>query len=501
MNSPRVRAAMCVLGIVPKDIQPRDFTTPSVTPSPKASPGKGPGALSKGGTQAAPETSPSQVAKNEVFERKRRTLLWEISNLAEKTPADAAKMGQSDAQSHQDYISSILEREKKNIEKLRERSKYEVQQMVNKEVAAKQIAEAGQKKQEESAARVKALLKERDDKLKQLKKEAEKKAEKNKTVRESAERIKQQAAEEMMQKLEAKGELATQCLLDRDAAWEETVVKQRAARDEIKQRVADLKLQEMKAREINYGEFKGKDAAHAERMEAIRNSRVSNAERIRQQLDKAIENARVHQQKKQQKMDEDFLQCEVRHAQAHARRSDVKAAVVKEFRVKNAKDRQQFMGRYERTLKEWEEAHQEMKNNPRFTRSMSDTTDIKMKTLFAKAQTQAEMNTIMKDVVAENRDRNLRALRHSQEQAMMKIDGMRDRVQQIQDGRFEAQNRRFESMKNTALEKHHLAFRVERVKDQPLEKMNKFMIELGLPPLGAGNKEEEEEEKEKKENK
>jgi len=53
-------------------------------------------------------------------------------------------------------------------------------------------------------------------------------------------------------------------------------------------------------------------------------------------------------------------------------------------------------------------------------------------------------------------------------------------------------------MKNCAIEKHHLSFQVEKVRDAPPEKMNSLLEHMGLPPVKTGKEEGEEEEAGKK---
>merc|ERR1719181_2009201 len=101
--------------------------------------------------------------------------------------------------------------------------------------------------------------------------------------------------------------------------------------------------------------------------------------------------------------------------------------------------------------------------------------------------------------MGELRQLNLQLLRrahvHHQDQALHKIQDMRERVRAFQGLKDDAQARRYDMMKNVAIEKHHLSFQVTKVRDAPPEKMNSLLEHMGLPPVKMGKEEAEEEEK------
>merc|ERR1719486_1525855 len=88
-----------------------------------------------------------------------------------------------------------------------------------------------------------------------------------------------------------------------------------------------------------------------------------------------------------------------------------------------------------------------------------------------------------------------RAHQHSQVQALNKILDMRYRVKALKDSKDEAQFRRFDMIKNCAIEKHHLEFQVQKVRDAPPEKMNSLLEAMGMQPIKTGKEEGEEEAK------
>merc|ERR1719359_436684 len=87
-----------------------------------------------------------------------------------------------------------------------------------------------------------------------------------------------------------------------------------------------------------------------------------------------------------------------------------------------------------------------------------------------------------------------RAHQHSQVQALHKIEDIRHRVKALNDSKDEAQFRRYDMMKNCAIEKHHLTFQLEKVRDAPPEKMNSLLEHMGLPPVKMPGEEVGEEE-------
>merc|ERR1719198_1916250 len=86
-----------------------------------------------------------------------------------------------------------------------------------------------------------------------------------------------------------------------------------------------------------------------------------------------------------------------------------------------------------------------------------------------------------------------RAHQYSQVQALGKIEDIRHRVKAFRASKEEAQNRRYDMMKNCAIEKHHLTFQVEKVRDAPPEKMNSLLEKMGMEPIKTGKEEGDEE--------
>merc|ERR1712232_376335 len=134
LDSPRVRAAMRVLGVVPKDLQKK-----------------------------SKDAFESEI-RWEFFEQKRRTIIDSVMALHDESPEghtipDSAEKAK---QAEEALMATVMENERKAVEVMNRISRKEVQKTMIKELEAQHQAHISKTKQEEGRKRQLALEKERD---------------------------------------------------------------------------------------------------------------------------------------------------------------------------------------------------------------------------------------------------------------------------------------------------------------------------------------------------
>merc|ERR1719487_1954783 len=204
-----------------------------------------------------------------------------------------------------------------------------------------------------------------------------------------------------------------------------------------------------------------------------------------------IARAREHLGKAQGVKDAAYLERLKVHEKKKEFRETAAKEYQKEFATKNKKDRQTFEKNYERALAE----RAIIKISPRMTKSMSEAYTTKPAWQTDASEKAFETHKTMGELRQLNLQLLARAHRHQQNQALAKIEDMRHRVKALKDSQDQAQFRRFDMIKNCAIQKHHLTFQVQKIRDAPPERMNGLLEKMGMPPVKTGKEEGEEEEK------
>jgi len=453
-ESPRVQAAMRVLGILPQELEKRELAD-------------------YGGIEP----------RYELFENKRRILVGQVGDMASRSP-DALQVlsindeGQRDGNAA--FMAKVLEVEKRNMDKMAVKAKKDVQKIVVEELETKLVLHHAEKKAQEGIQRVKALKKERDAQLANLKKEAQKRAEKNADVRVRAEKRTSEEAEELKVKLAQANERATNKLTEIAAGHEEMRVKGAERQAQIADRTARLEQQQMRHREHQYDNIVRKHEAKMERLAETLAARQSMSEATMQRHEDSMQRVREHWEKTQRDTEDKYDKILKRHGEAKDRRDAFLTSQIKDYTQKNTKERNGFMNRYERILKDQE-------NHPNISRRLQQSDDDKP---FERCLSDSQIVTLQMrghhaDLVSCNRERLRRAHRHAQDQQLSKLDMMRQRVEFMLKAKANADKRRTTMIKNCAIEKHRLSHEVFKVQSSPPDKMVKLVQEMDPEPEAA----------------
>merc|ERR1719487_716878 len=113
-------------------------------------------------------------------------------------------------------------------------------------------------------------------------------------------------------------------------------------------------------------------------------------------------------------------------------------------------------------------------------RSLSDVAVNKVAREQQSVQRRQESRNIMADLVLENRERIKRADEYNRAQSLSKIQGARNRVDNILETRRQLAHKRVTTVKECFLEKHHLTETITQLRDAPAWKYNKLLRTLDL---------------------
>lgn len=466
-GSPRTAAAMRVLGILPKDLQARERTE-------------------------FPDGMPGDV-RHQAFETKRRQLMHSVVGLAEEKSlnlahsASAPQLGQpSDATNA--FLADVMAKEAASLAKMRARAQADVQKIVLDEMDIKRKAEERAVKQEELRKRKLEIKKAENEKLKAAQKEAQKKAEKTLEVRLKADRMLQEKCEALGEEVAKKNERIEAMLEKREAGWEEKRVQMKEIRSKLAEGLEKFKSKDMVVKEEAWKAIKKKDKLAEERLAQVRHEASLKQAMISDKTSGVIARAAASLGDAQAVKDAAFLE----RVKVHAKTAEVRAENAKEYQKyfikKNKEEEQRFRKNYEAATREAAVIYV----SPRLTKSMSGNylqkpawkTEGSIKA-FETHHTMGELRQVNLSVLH-------RAHLNAHQQALNKISDVKKRAEALQASKDEAQYRRYDVMKNCAIEKHHLTFQVEKVRDAPPERMNSLLEQMGMQPVKLGGEETEE---------
>jgi len=471
LGSPRTLAAMRVLGILPKDIQTRERST-------------------------FPEGQPGDI-RNEAFETKRRQLMHSVTGMASDKSLDLTKSasggedvgGPSDATNA--FLADVMAREQVSIDKMRKRAKADVQSIVLVEMEAKKQVEIREVKADAHRKRMVDLKKKQDEFLKAQKKEAEKKLEKSIEVRARAERKLEEESAALMAEVIKKDARVEAQLKERELGWVENKVTQQALRVVKYDSIAKFKSKEWGGREKIYDDSVKRTFAAEDRLDELQAELQAHQAAKSDKTDGVIAKARKELSLAQGVKDVAYLERIKVHEKKKEVRESYAKETQKEYATANKKARANFEKNYERALKDREFIN----ISPRMTKSMSCNYTTSPAWLTEGSVKAFETHHTMGELRQMNLQMIARAHHFHQNQGVNKIADMRHRVKALSDSREETQLRRYDMMKNCAIEKHHLTFQVEKIRDAPPEKMNSLLEQMGMPPIKTGKEETEEEDK------
>lgn len=470
LGSPRVQAAMKVLGVQPRDLEKQDA-----------------------------EAFDGLESRQLLFEKKRRALIFQVSSLATRGPQGGTSIQKGEypvpPEKDTSFMDEVLRKEKAAFEVMQRMAKKDIQKTVVQELECKLELHKGKKRQEEGLARVKQLKKQRDEVLATLAKEAQKRTERSKEARDKADRALLAHCEELKETLAKADERVTKCLSDIKESYKAGIEANEAKRTQTAARQAAFEASKVRRREVMHDEIEEKHKRKQEMLESMAGQRASNKEATAEREQQCRDKVAARQQKKQADIEEKYWEIQGRHQQAKEFRETTHAARLKEFKTNNQKKVSAHQSRYDRILAELEKPRESRS----LQRSASETLRPRERPELLKAREDAENHV---HLAAANRQRLREAHHHAVEQQIDKLLMMREKVQVMEDTKAQADRRRMAVLRNTSIEKHDLQLKVDRFKDVGPEKMlnmlenqeldsdarkriNEILGELELPPLGG----------------
>jgi len=455
LSSPRVQAAMRVLGVLPEDLERR--------------------------TELA--TGEGDQRKLAMFERKRRQLIDEIHVLS-TSRSGGLGVSPSTSQFQQRrqgaFLDKVLEAERANLERMEIAAKRDVQKVVVDELEAKLVMQQGAKRLEDSKARLNTLIKERDQKLRVVRKEAQKKNERIADVRMRAARQQEKDAEHTMQKL---GE-ATQRAESKMRALDEVRAEARQQSAEklasIQERQHGFVEDQLHSRESQYETIMNHHAKTMDRLQQRVQSRQSQSAEILHKQQSSMMRVREHSENKQREIEENYCNNLSRHERAREKREAAAQEYARNLSKANSKTRSAFESRYEYVQRDI------AKRSPdrRLTQSASSLACLE-KSLSDSQLLALEQRQHYFDLAASNRHRLQRAHHNAQEQQLGKLQAVRDRVDAVLESKARADDRRMVMQRNCAVQKAHLEHEMFKIKSAAPDKMAGMLRDLKPEPKAA----------------
>jgi len=206
--------------------------------------------------------------------------------------------------------------------------------------------------------------------------------------------------------------------------------------------------------------------------------------------DGVIARARMALAQQQAEKDEAYVE----RIKVHEKKKEVRETLAKERVQAFVTENKRWRTKFEKEGKPRAQKERDMLTiSPRMTKSMSGNFETSPAWLTESSTKAFETHKTMGELRQVNLQLLRRANQYQQTQALSKIEDMRHRVKAFKDSKDEAQYRRYDMMKNCAIEKHHLTFQVQKVRDAPPERMNSLLEQMGLEPIRTGKEEGEEE--------
>jgi hypothetical protein len=305
-------------------------------------------------------------------------------------------------------------------------------------------------------------------------------------TRRRADQQRLEEAGERMDEIIAKDEKIATAIKDREDGWVQNRHDKDASRQQNYQRIAKFKGQEMREREKSYAHICDKTKASEDRLDEL--VRLMNEKQASKcyLTDEVIARARQHRDGQQEEKDINYRKRLDDHKKAAEKRQKLNA----EFQAARAKankvSHQKHEREYERVLKEKEI----ITPSPRLTKTLSGNYLTYPAWYTEGSVKHFETHKTMSEIRQTNLVLLRRATRHAQEQALNKIKDVKVRVEALNQSKSEAQLRRTDMIKNCAVEKYHLAFQVEKIRDAPPERMNGLLEQMGLDHIKAGGKDD-----------
>jgi len=506
LGSPRTQAAMKVLGVHPKDVKALD-----------------------------PAEFEGKEAKQKMIEQKRLNVIQEVQAMVAKSPdvTGGGKKPLMDASSlreakTKEFIDRIDEQERANFERLQTMAKKDVQSIVIGELKAKKAAFVGKKKQEESHQRLKELTATRDAELKERKKAADKKQEKNTLVRDKANTALAAKNVEVAVALQKAGEKCDNNIRAIAESRVEGIEANEVRRKEATARQGGRELALQAGRETAYKEHVSKHNAKLEKLEEARAGRASHAAEIAEKQQESTDRVRERQEKTELESRMKYFEICGRHQTASHKRDETLKSTIKYFTAANQKRRTAHVGRHDKIQAELEKSPGVKRcasaapGSPTFIIERAEKRILSPSNGFnalQKSQSESRIHDVMDhrrnhgEVVATNNLRLRRAHHYMMDEQIDKLHNMRQRVDVMRDAKKDADDRRMVAMRNTSLEKMKMTDKVARVRDSAdpakmqqmleeldpdrdaVDKINGLLGTMGQPLMSGGTPEAEQEQK------
>jgi len=484
LSSPRVKAAMRELGILPSELIEPDPNAPA-----------SPNSMLSG-------SASDLVANGIMKERKRRDLRLQVAQLAARTEKKKTLAKSNTA------LDRDLKAAQDQMDRMQQTARRMTQDLVVKELERKLIEQDGHKKLEESKAAFNKFIKEQEEKRKAERKATESKnAKMQEAIQKNRAREEEHLAEVKQKFTEAQERnAANQAKAESERQqtsppWNFTLVME--MRKEREEKVAKQEEEEYQKRAALLQRFEAKHSdklqRNQEELEKIRNAARTKSAIAMEKLNAVRERQKGDEVAEEQRRKECLAKLEQAKAKREAKHEEVKkAAVAKNLKVQSAHAKllESVMAQEAEHQKAVADAYakklERMTSRPKTTEDLGASLDMTGSPTSMSRSISAGGFSIEtarrreehRQIAQQNRERLARQELFREQKQRAKFDQMLRRSKLVQDKKRQAIRLKQDLQKGCITERDNLAFEFNRAKSSPANKMVP-LIERLRPDSGA----------------
>mmetsp|Transcript_79310 Transcript_79310/g.137514 ORF Transcript_79310/g.137514 Transcript_79310/m.137514 type:complete len:496 (-) Transcript_79310:114-1601(-) len=461
LESPRITAAMKVLGIDEKDLQATKVPEEAAKDSPRAE---------------------VMLRKQELMDRKRRQLIREIEMTADALDEDAleAILSPTSMESAEEVdLKELLDLEKKKIDSKRERVKLDLQKEISREMESKQLHEANQKSRDEWKKRLEEKQKGTKEEIMKRQDEKIKRDQKMDDKLKSVAKAEWQKRREMMKKLNETNERVSKQIADRKQMWADVQEERRKKMGEIAQKNLDFRMadeeEKLRKHERNAQREREREARLERLEEEAHQKKEDNRSKFSEKMQIVNDRLRQETQKKEKSFQENQEKWKVVHQQGATLREEASQKV----RTARDKDFNKWQSNRNTQRRNYVERMKEMKQEVQAADQRSKET--RANHLEESVYKKAEMRSYLAEVVEQNKARITRSDEYEREQMLAKIRATKNKIETHCETKKQIVNYRTNALRDEMQGRAQLQVLKSVVRDASTKRINQILKEFDMP--------------------
>jgi len=483
-SSPRVRAAMTILGVTERDL--------TKLPDSAADSWANDYELMEPNRELA-------LQRVETRNRKVEELTSEVSKfcalLSEQEVEQMLKDPEEETSILLEHLNEsrrgLMDTEFQKLARLKEKTKESVMKVVQQELDTKKAQQDRKKKLEEEEMRLRALKVDKEKAIVIRKDKAAKEREKREAQFQKTAEEMREHTKGLLAKLSASEQRAASKATEKAALLrQQNHEAQKRAEETYERRLNNLAQERQHREKLCYAQ-RQRDVEIHERLEELNRSNLESAEMTRHEFQRKIQTAQERlaqiQAEKEVKLKESAQNLDFRRDAGR---------VVMEDKVKKVRQKREAFAVKVRENRERtkEREKEEQKTRPNYHSTLEQKAQNRDLMLHATVQKQQAGAHIVTEIVQMNKERLERAQEHSRKVIIANMKAKSARVDNLKKLKQEVQDQRLQTVKNAMEEKEALKMKLSTVRDASPKRINKMLKEYDLPLLGGKQENENAEE-------